>query len=98
MILDMFKSEDGVDFVGDGLAGPRMAHAEFPSPELIPDTEKWVKASIFFFRFFLSLMKTCTLLPQLKSSSQLLFIIYFGQVCILCCCKVSKSSAFYWAC
>lgn len=45
----MFKSDDGVDFVGDGLAGPRMAHAEFPSPELIPDTEKWVKASIFFF-------------------------------------------------
>lgn len=49
MILDMFKSDDGVDFVGDGLAGPRMAHAEFPPPELIPDTEKWVKASIFFF-------------------------------------------------
>lgn len=48
MILDMFKSDNGVDFVGDGLAGPRMAHAEFPSPELIPDTEKWVKASIFF--------------------------------------------------
>ena len=49
MILGMFKSEDGVDFVGDGLAGPRMAHAEFPSPELIPGTEKWVKASFFFF-------------------------------------------------
>ena len=51
MILGMFKSEDGVDFVGGGLAGPRMAHAEFPSPELIPDTEKWVKASFFFFSF-----------------------------------------------